>query len=67
MPLPADGVSYLLPEGQKYQHMLVYEDGTVTLFDYIEQEVTEDGSGVIAQVDLNLGKYRICLLREVDR
>jgi hypothetical protein len=63
-PLPDDTVSFLLPGGQKYQHLMILEAGKVRLIDYIEPECTEDGSGVAAQVDVDLGRFRVCLLRE---
>ena len=62
-PLPAAGASVLLPGGQKFGHLLVLEQGRIKLLDYIEQELTQDGSGVQAEQDVDLGPFRVCALR----
>jgi hypothetical protein len=59
VPLSVGGPSYLLPSGQKFQHLLIWEEGNVSLFDYIE-----DGK-VAAQVDVALGEFRVCGRRRV--
>jgi hypothetical protein len=59
VPLRAGEPSYLLPSGQKFQHLLIWEDGNISLFDYIE-----DGK-VAAQVDVALGEFRIAGRRRV--
>lgn len=63
-PLPSGGVSFLLPGTQKYQHLLVNEGGRVSLLDYAEQEITEGRDGIVASVDVDLGRFRVCLQRK---
>lgn len=44
--------SYLLPGGQKYQHLLVHDRGNISLIDYVDEHIA-------AQIDLDLGEFRI--------
>jgi hypothetical protein len=62
-PLPEGAGSYLLPGVQKFGHLLVHEQGKVTLLDYIEEEVSPEGDGIAAQADVDLGHFRVCMLR----
>lgn len=53
--------TYLLDGVQKYSHLMVHDGGdVVTLFDYIEQEVSPNKDGIQAKQDLHLGRFRIC-------
>jgi len=54
-PLPMG--SYVLPAGQKYQNLLVFEDGKVSFIDYVDENIA-------AQVDVDLGHFRICTRRK---
>lgn len=50
--------TYLLPGGQKYSHLMIHGDGTISLIDYVEQE-TMPPDGIAAQLDVNMGKFKI--------
>lgn len=67
VPLPEWTASFLLPPHQQYTHLMVHERGEVTFVEYVEEARNPAGEwgpeGVISQVDANLGKYRICILR----
>lgn len=57
---PLGDISVVLPAGQKFGYLVVQNDGkTATFIDYIEEEVSENKDGIAAQVDVNLGDFRI--------
>lgn len=67
VPLPTWTASFLLPPDQLYTHLMVHDRGNITLVEYGEEaqspSLEAHPEEVLSQTDVDLGKYRICILR----